>query len=294
MPLRCDLQLVCSMTAHAVLHKLGMLFLGLLVILIFVMPFAILLIVGFGIVPGSPYPTLTHFRDVLFQPLYQVILLRSLLIAALATLAALLIALPLAFSSAFWTGRRSTLLLLLISAPSWTSDLILLVSWQQMLTSGGWLHATLLKLGVPQDVVFEMLYSKFAVWSIYLCISIPMAVLITYAGLKSIDRRQIEAAMDLGDPPVPATLRIALPKIYRSFLLGYFVIFVPLLGEFSTPSVVGGTSGAQFANLISNNFSVMRDLSTGAAASMMLIGVASLGGLLLALLGLVRQRNRGG
>ncbi len=277
------------------MRRLGYALLCSLIILIFLGPLTALLLASLGVNPAEGHliaTTLSHFAEVTQSPLYLLTLLQSLKTAALATIAALLVALPIAYLSLVWSNGRWSILMLMLTVPFWSSDIVLAQAWHQTLVTGGWLYSKLVDLGLPQELVRGILYSQFAVWIVHLHSAIPMAVLIVYSGLRRSDWRQIEAAIDLGDTRVQAIIQVATPAIYHSILLAYFLIFVPLLGDFLASQMVGGSRGVQYSSLIEENFTEMHDFSTGAAASVLLIVVVTALGLLAAAPALFNMRNK--
>ena len=207
----------------------------------------------------------------LIDPLYGKIFVRTLQLAALGTLFTLLIGFPLAYYIARW-GRRKSLLLLLIVIPFWTSMLIRTYSWLILLDPGfatfdvlRWLHLA----GDNPDILFTSKAVYIGVVYTYL----PLMVLPIYAALERMDWSLVEAAQDLGDGPVTAFRRITLPLAGPGIVAGSLLVFIPMLGEYLNPVILGGDKTVYIGNLIGQQFLDSRDWPFGSAMAMVVIAV---------------------
>lgn len=213
---------------------------------------------------------LENFSD-LVDPLYGKIFLRTLELAAVGTLLTLLIGFPLAYYIARW-GRRKSLLLLLIIVPFWTSMLIRTYAWLILLDPGfatfdvlRWLHLA----GENPEILFTSKAVYIGVVYTYL----PLMVLPIYAALERMDWSLVEAAQDLGDGPVTAFRRITLPLAGPGIVAGSLLVFIPMLGEYLNPVILGGDKTIYVGNLIGQQFLDSRDWPFGSAMAMVVIAV---------------------
>ena len=241
-------------------------YLGTLVLIIFALPFATLVMVAFGVVPGfgeSNAGTLDGFRNLLDAPFLLSVLHETFLLTGLVTLAAMLLALPLGYMAARCPGRPVALLWALLALPFGTGDLVLNISWQQTLASGGFIYEVLAFLNVSEALRQNLLYSQFAVWLVHLHASLPMAVVVVH--MAFVDRSDAS----------PLWL------LHRIVLLSYFLVAIPLIGEFSGPHLVGNSGGALIANVIERQFVLHHSPTTGAAVSIIVLSILTLTGAIL-------------
>ena len=207
----------------------------------------------------------------LIDPLYGKVFLRTLELAGVGTLLTLLIGFPLAYYIARW-GRRKSLLLLLIIVPFWTSMLIRTYAWLILLDPGfatfdvlRWLHLA----GENTEVLFTSKAVYIGVVYTYL----PLMVLPIYAALERMDWSLVEAAQDLGDGPLTAFRRITLPLAGPGIVAGSLLVFIPMLGEYLNPVILGGDKTVYIGNLIGQQFLDSRDWPFGSAMAMVVIAV---------------------
>ena len=213
---------------------------------------------------------LENFGD-LVDPIYVSIFLRTIELAAVGTLVTLLIGFPLAYYIARW-ARYKTLLLLLIIVPFWTSMLIRTYAWLIMLDPGfatfdvlRWLHLA----GENPEV----LYTSKAVYIGVVYTYLPLMVLPIYAALERMDWSLVEAAQDLGDGPLTSFRRITLPLAGPGIVAGSLLVFIPVLGEYLNPVILGGDKTTYVGNLIGQQFLDSRDWPFGSAMAMVVIAV---------------------
>jgi spermidine/putrescine transport system permease protein len=202
------------------------------------------------------------------EPLYLGILARSLGLAAVTTLAGLLWAYPVAY----WLGLRAPerarrALLVLVVLPFWTSFLVRMYAWIFMLRSEGLVNRLLGWLGVPG---LNLLYTDAAVLLGQVYGELPFMILPLYASLEKLDRTLLEAAADLGAGPARRLLRITLPLSRPGIVAGSILVFIPSLGAYLAPDLLGGARTVFVGNLIQSQFAVARDMPFGAALSFVL------------------------
>jgi spermidine/putrescine transport system permease protein len=231
--------------------------------------------------------TLEHYRAFLANTAFQRLLGRSALIALLTALGALVLAYPLAYYLAFGAGERRMALLTLILLPAWTSYLLRILAWKFILGSNGLINSLLVGLGLTEEALPILLYSPTAVVVTLIYVWMPFVALPIFAALQRIDRRLLEASADLGWRPWETFLRVTLPLSMPGVVAGFFFAFIPTLGEYVTPLLVGGARGVMYGNLIQDQF--VRALNWPMGALMSLVMLLAV---LLALLlcgGLVRR-----
>ena len=213
---------------------------------------------------------LDNFSD-LIDPLYGKVFLRTIELAAVGTLMTLLIGFPLAYYIARW-GRRKALLLLLIIVPFWTSMLIRSYAWLILLDPGFATFDVLRWLGLAGENP-EVLFTSKAVYIGVVYTYLPLMVLPIYAALERMDWSLVEAAQDLGDGPLTAFRRITLPLAGPGIVAGSLLVFIPMLGEYLNPVILGGDKTIYIGNLIGQQFLDSRDWPFGSAMAMVVIAV---------------------
>jgi spermidine/putrescine transport system permease protein len=206
----------------------------------------------------------------LIDPLYLRILLYSLRVAFATTVFTIVIGFPLAYYIARAPVRQRNLLLFLILVPFWTNFIIRIYAWIMILRTEGLLNTLLLNLGIIR-VPLDILYSPTAVLIGMVYEFLPFMVLPLYTSLEKIEMAQLEAAADLGAPPWRAFLRITLPLSVPGMIAGSILVFIPAMGMFVVPDLMGGAKTVLVGNLIRNQFLTARDWPFGAAASMLLL-----------------------
>ena len=228
---------------------------------------------------GVEYPWTGENYQRATDSLYLAILWRSLWIAGLATAICALLGFPLALFIAR-AERRKNLYLQLVLLPFWTSFLVRTYAWLFILRDTGLLNTLLLKLHLISQPV-QFLYNDGAVLLGLVYNFLPFFVLPVYAVLERLDRSVIEAAGDLGATPLRALLRVVIPLSGPGIAAGCVLVFIPCLGAYLTPDLLGGGKSVMIGNLIQNQFTTARNWPFGAAISMALIMVSALALMLL-------------
>ena len=221
---------------------------------------------------GLPWTLENYAR--LPDPLYAVILLRSVILAAAATGLCLLLAFPAALFISR-AGRRKNLYLHLVIIPFWTSFLVRTYAWMFLLRDTGLFNTMLQALGVIREPL-PLLYNDGAVLLGLVYGYLPFMVLPIYAALERLDRELLEAAADLGARPFAALTRVIVPLSAPGIRAGAVLVFIPTLGAYLTPELLGGGRSIMIGNLIQNQFTTARDWPFGAAVSLALMAAAML------------------
>ena len=190
------------------------------------------------------------------------------------SLVATAITLGLAFPFAYWLSRYvprrlRALLLILVVVPFWTSYLLRVYSWLTILGEKGVLNRFLQWLGVTHHPLGVFLYDRPAVILVLVYLYFPFAALTLYASIERFDWDQLRAAMDLGATPLGAIRRILVPQIRPGIVTAVIFVFIPILGEYLTPQIVGGTGGVMIGNLVVNFFQAA-EYTRGAAVSLLI------------------------
>lgn len=213
-------------------------------------------------------PTLANYREAFFDPLVRHLMIRSILIAAVVTIATVALAYPIAYFIAL-KARRKTLWLLLITIPFWSSYLLRVFAWKLILGFNGVLNSALMALGLIDTPLTFLLYNEFAVVLTLAHAWAPFAILPIFVSLQKIDPSLLEAATDLGNSAFESFLRVTLPLTVPGIIAASLIIFIPTVGDYVTPSLVGGSDGKMIANLIQVQFGAANNWPLGATMSLL-------------------------
>jgi spermidine/putrescine transport system permease protein len=220
---------------------------------------------------GAEQPWTFENYTRLADPLYAQILFRSLAMAAAATVLCLILGFPLALFISR-AGKRKNLYLQLVVLPFWTSFLVRTYAWLFILRDTGLLNTMLQRAGLIAHPL-PLLYNDGAVLLGLVYGYLPFMILPLYAALEKIDPALLDAAADLGAPPLKAVWRIVVPLARPGTVAGSVLVFIPCLGAFLTPDLMGGGKSIMIGNLIQNQFTTARDWPFGAAASLVLMAL---------------------
>jgi len=248
--------------------------------LLFLLPLGLMLVYSFRAgISGEAHDTFTldNYRSFLTNSHFHRLLWRSALISLTIAIISSLLAYPLAYYLVFQAGRNRITLMTLLIIPTWTSYLLRIFAWKLILGSSGLLNSLLLLLGVIEKASPILIYSRSAVIVTLIYVWVPFVALPIFAALGRIDRNLLEAAADLGCKPWEAFLRVTLPLSLPGVAGGFFFAFIPTLGEFVTPLLVGGASGQMYGNLIQDQFMRALNWPMGSVMSLaMLVAVLTL------------------
>ena len=221
----------------------------------------------------------------IYNPAYAIIFLRSAMQAGVTTLICILLGLPVALWMAGLSRFGRDVMILLITIPFWTNLLVRNYAWLIILREDGWATAAARSVFGP-DV--QLLYNDTAV-AVGLAYSfLPFMILPLYAVFEKFDWRLLEAAYDLGANRKRAFVRVILPLVKPGIVAGSMLVFIPCLGAFVTPALLGGGKTLMIGNVIQMQFGASRNWPFGSALSVVLLVV-----MLLVLVGLSVWRNRG-
>ena len=222
-----------------------------------------------------------------FNAVYLQILWKSVWISVLATALCLLLAYPIAFGIVFAPARWKALLLLLMILPFWINLLIRTYALIAVLRTRGYLNFTLEWLWLKSKallgliglgylfgdsfVPLELLYNNGAVIAGLVYVFMPFMVLPLYATIERLDRSYLEASLDLGASQSTTFLKVTVPLTMPGIISGIILVFIPCLGSFLTPDLLGGTNASMIGNIIERQFKAANDWPFGAALSFLLM-----------------------
>ena len=221
---------------------------------------------------GLPVPK-PHFSNYAFlftDPLYISSYLYSLKVAAVATLCCLLLGYPMAYAIARSGSTWRYVLLMLIVLPFWTSFLLRVYAWIGLLKNNGVINNVLLSLGVIHEPL-TLLQTDFAVYIGIVYSYLPFMILPLYANLEKHDLTLLEAAADLGARPFTAFLRITLPQSMPGIVAGSLLVFIPAVGEYVVPSLLGRTDQLMIGRVLSDEFFENRDWPVASAVAILVL-----------------------
>jgi spermidine/putrescine transport system permease protein len=230
---------------------------------------------GIVLFPGDEVWTLSSWKSFLdLDSVYMGLFWKSIKMSLIVSAICVVIAYPIAYFLALGTSKRKYTLLLLIIVPFFTSFLLRVAAWKFILGDQGLINSFFYSTGLRADEhpIPQLLYSQFTVMLVLGYVWIPFVALPIFVSLENLDRRLLEAASDLGASRWQAFRRVTLPLSLPGVVAAFVFIFIPTIGEYVTPSLVGGNKGFMFGNAIQDLFGPGFDWTTGAVLSMFLFG----------------------
>ena len=218
-------------------------------------------------------PTLEHYEQVAAVGGYWQVLQTSALMALVVALLATALAYPIAYFLAFRAGGRAGLYLILLLVPFWTSYLLRVMAWKLMLGSNGVINEALTGIGLIDAPLNALLYNRNTVVVTLIYVWIPFATLPILAVLGRIDVRLHDAAADLYASPFQQFRRVTLPLSLPGIAAAFLMVFIPTIGEYVTPLLVGGTAGIMYGNVIQDFFTKSANWPLGSALSVIMLAV---------------------
>ena len=216
-------------------------------------------------------PTLDQYSSIAGTGSYWRLLGISTLTALAIGISAVILAYPLAYFLVFHGGPRTAFYLILLLIPFWTSYLLRIMAWKILLGTEGVINSFLMYVGLIQEPLPALLYNRTAVVVTLIYVWIPFAALPIFAALQRIDRMLFEAAADLGARPYHQFIRVTLPLSAPGVLAAFFMVFIPTIGEYVTPLLVGGSRGFLYGNIIQDFFTKAANWPLGSALSMIML-----------------------
>jgi spermidine/putrescine transport system permease protein len=237
---------------------MGLVPMGVLLAAFFLVPLTIMILYSFWRAEGFNIVrawTLENYVKFFTLPAYTKVLFRTHVTSAVVTVMALMAGYPFAYFLVRYVSRRwQRLLLVLVILPFWTSYLLRVYAWMSILGDRGIVNQALMFLGIIDEPIRVFLYNKYAVVIVFLYLYLPFAIITIYASLEKFDFTQMHAAADLGATPWQAFRHVLLPQTKAGVITAFIFIFIPMLGEYITPKLVGGTDAFMIANLVVNLF----------------------------------------
>ena len=210
--------------------------------------------------------TTKNYQEIWNSPIYGLLLRRSLMVSGIVTAVTVLLAYPVAYFISFHVHpSKKSLWLFLITIPFWTSYLIRVFLWKVILGYNGVINSGLLELGVITEPLTFILYNVNAVIITLAHAFAPFAILPIFVVLEKIDRSLLEASQDLGESKFSTFLRVTLPLSMPGVVGAVLIVFIPTIGDYVTPELMGGAGGKLIANMIQTQFLQLNNAPLGAA-----------------------------
>ena len=211
-----------------------------------------------------------NFAFLVDDPFYKDAYFKAVKTAFVSTLMALLIGYPMAYGIARASPMWRNTMLMLVVLPFWTSFLIRVYSWKVLLQGNGPVNALLMYFGIVDEPV-QILYTDFAIYLGIVYSYLPFMVLPLYAALERLDLTLNEAAADLGAPPWRVFAAITLPLSLPGVVAGCGLVFIPAVGEFVIPEMLGGPNAAMIGRVLWNEFFANRDWPVASAVAVVML-----------------------
>ena len=264
---------------------------GLWIAVFFVLPMATIVLLSFWRVVDYDIVadfTLANYQK-LFRPLYLDVFWRTIKVSLLVTVISLLIGYPVAYYLARKTRRFRVTLLVLVILPLWTSYLVRTYAWMLILGTKGAVNKGLQAVGLTSEPISWLLYSDFAVTLALVHIYVPYLILPLYSVLEKLDPSLFEAAKDLGGGRWRTFWHVTLPLSLPGVATGCLFVFIPSMGSFVTPELLGGTRSILIGSIVAQQFGVAFEYPLGSAMALAIMGI-----ILLAAVALLRAGRPAG
>ena len=220
--------------------------------------------------------TTANYQTAWTEPMYQYLMARSLKISIFVTAVTVLVAYPVAYFISFHVApKRKAMWIFLITIPFWTSYLMRIFLWKVILGYNGVINGTLTGLGIIDEPLSFILYNQNAVVITLAHAWIPFAILPIFVALERVDRSLIEAAEDLGDSGLRRFFRVTLPLSMPGVIAATIIVFIPTIGDYVTPRLVGGPNGLMISNMIELQFKKANNAPLGAALAISAMGIVT-------------------
>ena len=211
--------------------------------------------------------TLANYHAFFQKPIYIALMMKSIRMSLYCTFATLILAYPMAYFIAFKVKKNKLVWLILITVPFWTSYLLRVFAWKVILGYNGVINSGLISMGLLEEPLQFLLYNPTAVVLTLAHAWAAFAILPIYVSLEKIDRSLLEAATDLGDKPSERFWRVTWPLSIPGVIAAGLLVFIPTVGDYVTPRLVGGTTGIMIGNIVQSQFGKANNWPMGAALS---------------------------
>lgn len=256
---------------------------GLYALLLLAMPIATIVIYSFltdGYLEIIRDFTLDNYIKAWTDPLYRLIMAKSLGVSIGVTFITVVLAYPVAYYVSFFADpSRKSLWLFLITIPFWTSYLIRIFLWKVILGYNGVINSGLMSLGIINEPITAINYNMGAVVTALAHAYAPFAILPIFVALEKIDRSLLEAGQDLGESAFSTFLRVTLPLSMPGVVGAVMIVFIPTIGDFVTPQLLGGPEGRLIANVIQLQYLKLDNYPLGSAvavSAMLIVGAVAM------------------
>ena len=220
--------------------------------------------------------SLTNYKTAWTEPMYQYLMARSLKISIFVTALTVVLAYPVAYFISFnVTPKRKAMWIFLITIPFWTSYLMRIFLWKVILGYNGVVNGSLIGLGLIEQPLSFILYNQNAVVLTLAHSWVPFAILPIFVALERVDRSLIEAAEDLGDNRLRRFFRVTLPLSMPGVIAATIIVFIPTIGDYVTPRLVGGPNGLMISNMIELQFKKANNAPLGAALAISAMAIVT-------------------
>ncbi len=214
--------------------------------------------------------TLENFLFVLQDDLYLYTYWSSVKIASISTILVLLVGYPMAYAIARAPANKRSFLLMLVILPFWTSFLLRVYAWMGLLNTHGLINKVLMGLGIT-DAPLTLMYTDFALYIGIVYSYLPFMILPLYANLEKLDANLLDAAADLGASPQRTFIDITLPLSLPGIIAGCMLVFIPAMGEFVIPSLLGGSDSLMIGRVLYDEFFFNNDWPLASAIALVLL-----------------------
>ena len=213
---------------------------------------------------------ISSYQYLFNEPLYVSSWIYSIMVAAISTVLCLCLGYPMAYAIARSAPTYRNVFLMLVILPFWTSFLLRVYAWIGLLKTDGVINNVLMGLGII-DEPLTLMYTNFAVYIGIVYSYLPFMILPLYSNLEKHDLTLLEAASDLGAGPVKAFMRVTLPLSFPGIVAGSLLVFIPAVGEYVIPSLLGRTDQLMIAKLLSDEFFLNRDWPKASAVAIAML-----------------------
>jgi spermidine/putrescine transport system permease protein len=259
--------------------------------LFFIGPMVVMLVISlqYGVLSGQSGFTFSNFTDAISDPLYREVAWTTVQIATIAMIVQLAIAIPIAYVLAFKAGKWELPLLLFLVLADELNPMVRIYAWRMLLGREGLINEGLQRIGLINQPIDALLFSKFAVIVVLSTSYLTYTVIPIYGAMKAIDKNLFEAALDLGAGWWTTARRILLPLIAPGVFVALLLVYIPLFTDFASPTLVGGTSGYMLGQVVNDLVLESGDLNGGAAVSLLMLLASAIFALVAYKLARIRQ-----
>lgn len=220
----------------------------------------------------TPKLTAENYLFFLTNPLYLKVLAKSVVMALATTIICIVLSFPFAAFLVRLPRAIQRTMLVLVILPFWTSYLLRVYAWMTILGERGLINRGLMNLGLVDAPVRFLLYNDSSVVLVAVYLYIPYSALALYTNLERLDVSLVRAAMDLGARPVQVLVHVLLPLMLPGIFASFIFVFIPMLGEYVTPTIIGGAHGLMIVNVIVSQIQALR-FGIGSAMVFVLVGL---------------------